>query len=129
MAERKFDAEAPDPTSSDGSTQHVEGMPKNQTAAKLRNPLIGMSESDVIADVDKWVEAKGLEAHRDAFHKGGLIARVQHQDNAFEGIGMLSADEKQVLRDEITHKWRHPFKLYFLCVLCAGELLDLRRLR
>ena len=122
MPEKKFDAEAPDVTVSGGSTHHVEGGPKVEAAAKLRNPLLGMSESDVLADVDRWVELKGLQEHREAFHKGGLIARVQHRDDGFEEISMLSPDEKQILRDEITHKWRHPFKLYFLCVLCAGEL-------
>ncbi|RYP36407.1 hypothetical protein DL768_010946 [Monosporascus sp. mg162] len=125
MPEPKVDTEAPEPgfREHDGSTQHFEVGLTTTVAAKLRNPLLGMSEADVLADVDKWVEAKGLEEHRGAFHKGGLIARVQHRQEGFEEISMLSQGEKQILRDEIVHKWRHPFMLYFLCVLCAGSAI------
>ncbi|RYP59585.1 hypothetical protein DL770_010170 [Monosporascus sp. CRB-9-2] len=125
MPKPKGDTEAPEPgfREHDGSTQHFEVGLKTTVAAKLHNPLLGMSEADVLADVDRWVEAKGLEEHRDAFHKGGLIARVQYRQEGFEEISMLSQGEKQILRDEIVHKWRHPFMLYFLCVLCAGSAI------
>lgn len=121
MPEPKTDVEAPEHGSSQGTAQHLDQGPKTAVAAKLRNPMIGMSEADVLADVDRWVELKGLQDHREAFHKGGLIARVQHREDAFEEISILSEGEKQILRDEIVHKWRHPFRLYFLCVLCAGK--------
>lgn len=93
---------------------------KKTVQKKLRNPLEGMTEEDCLADVDRWVEARGLGEHRETFRKGGLVARVQFENDGFERVGLLNDADKQILRDEITHKWRHPFALYFLCVLCAG---------
>nr|POF15347.1 d-xylose-proton symporter [Quercus suber] len=92
-------------------------------AALLRNPLAGMSEEEIIADVDEFVESKGLAESRDAFRKGALIARVGQRENGFESIDILSKDEKAMLRHEITHRWSQPFMLYFLVVLCAGSAI------
>ena len=135
MPPAKVDVEAPEHSESPDrvSLEHDDGATLNEPVgngavqvkfevqAKLRNPLIGMSEADVLADADKFVEARGLQAEREAFRKGALVARVQHRDNGFESITDLPENDKQILRDEITHKWRQPFKLYFLCILCAGE--------
>ena len=133
MPAAKFDVESTEPTEPavahldqpsaeqhDGSTLNNTALHRSDVQAKLRNPLIGMSEADVLADVDRFVEARGLQEERKAFRRGALVARVQHREDGFEAIGSLPENEKQILRDEITHRWRQPFKLYFLCVLCAG---------
>ena len=93
---------------------------KASVAARLRNPLAGLSEGEVIRDVDAWVIEKGLQAEQDVFRKGALIARVGQRDDGFEYVDQLSEDEKELLRHEITNRWDHPFMLYFLVVLCAG---------
>lgn len=136
MPAPKVDVESTDPSSDHldrGSAEQHDGSTLNDTPAaaaavakpdvqaKLRNPLIGMSEAEVLADADQFVERRGLQDEREAFRKGALVARVQHRENGFEGIESLPEEEKQILRDEITHRWRQPFKLYFLCILCAGE--------
>ncbi|KAF2008435.1 plastidic glucose transporter 4 [Aaosphaeria arxii CBS 175.79] len=92
-------------------------------AALLRNPLAGMTEEALLADVDAFVEEKGLSAHRDAFRKGALIARVGQREDGFEYVTQLSEDDKKVLRHEIAHRWSQPFMLYFLVVLCAGSAI------
>lgn len=92
-------------------------------AARLRNPLAGLTEEQVLTDVDAWVVEKGLSAHQDAFRKGALIARVGQREDGFEYVDQLSEDEKNILRHEITHRWSHPFMLYFLVVLCAGSAI------
>lgn len=99
------------------------GDTKVNHAAKLRNPLTGMSDEDVLADVDRFTEERGLTEHREAFRKGALVARHNDREDAFEDIAALSEDEKEYLRTEITHKWRQPFQLYFLVVLCAGSAI------
>lgn len=93
------------------------------TAAKLRNPLAGLSEEQVIADVDAWCIEKGLTEHRDAFRKGALIARMGQRDDGFEYVSQLSSEEKDILRYELAHRWSQPFMLYFLVVLCAGSAI------
>ena len=138
MPAPKVDVESPDPSDPtighhergsaeqhDGSTLNdtVGGAAKSEVQAKLRNPLIGMSEADVLADADRFVDARGLQDSREIFRKGALVARVQHRDDGFETIDSLPEEEKQILRDEIVHRWRQPFKLYFLCILCAGSAI------
>lgn len=91
--------------------------------AKLKNPLAGMTEEDVIRDVDTFVDARGLGDEREAFRKGALLARVTQRENGFERINMLSEEEKGWLRNEIAHRWDQPFMLYFLVVLCAGSAI------
>ncbi|KAF2269108.1 MFS sugar transporter-like protein [Lojkania enalia] len=92
-------------------------------AALLRNPLAGMTEEAVLADVDTWCVEKGLSEHQDTFRKGALIARVAQRDDGFEYVRQLSQDDKNVLRYEIQHRWSQPFMLYFLVVLCAGSAI------
>jgi sugar porter (SP) family MFS transporter len=92
-------------------------------AAKLRNPLGGMTDEEVLKDVDAFIEARGLTDKRDAFHKGALMARVQNRPNGYEKIDMLSEEEKGWLRHEDGHRWSQPFQLYFLVVLCAGSAI------
>lgn len=101
------------------------GPKHHSDAALLRNPLAGMSPADVLADVDAFVDEKGLQAYRDEFHKGALLARVAMRPTGFESIpdSSLPEDDKVVLREEITHRWRQPFMLYFLVVLCAGSAI------
>lgn len=70
-------------------------------AALLRNPLAGMTEEDVIADVDEFVESKGLAEHREVFRKGALLARVNGREEGFEDVSQISEAEKEVLRHEV----------------------------
>jgi MFS family permease len=91
-------------------------------AAQLKNPLAGMTESDVLSDVDVWVQQRGLEHERDTFRRGALLARVINTEGAFEQFD-LPEDEKEVLRRETTNRWSQPFQLYFLVVLCAGSAI------
>lgn len=92
-------------------------------AAKLRNPLAGRSEAQVVADVDAWCLERGLGEHQDAFRKGALVARMGQRDDGFEYVGQLSGEEKDVFRNEQAHRWSQPFMLYFLVVLCAGSAI------
>ncbi|KAF2845205.1 MFS sugar transporter-like protein [Plenodomus tracheiphilus IPT5] len=138
MSRRKPDIETTEPGLSSGSssktdlgtTQHHEDASRTASqprqasvAAKLRNPLAGLSEEEIIADVDAWCTDKGLSEHQDAFRKGALIARVGQRDDGFEFVNRLSTEEKDILRHEKDHRWSQPFQLYFLVVLCAGSAI------
>lgn len=103
--------------------ESVMGDTKVNHAAKLRNPLVGMSDEDVLADVDTFTEERGLTEHRDAFRKGALLARHNEREDAFEDLDALTEEEKSYLRYEIEHKWSQPTALYFLVILCAGSAI------
>ncbi|KAK6430557.1 hypothetical protein LTR95_013288 [Oleoguttula sp. CCFEE 5521] len=92
-------------------------------AALLRNPLTGMSDAEVIADVDAFVDSRGLQDSREIFRKGGMLARVQQQANGYDRLDILSSEEREWIRHEETHRWSQPFMLYFLVVLCAGSAI------
>lgn len=91
-------------------------------AAQLKNPLAGMSEADVLSDVDVWVSERGLDHERDTFRRGALLARVINTEGGFEQID-VPEEEKECLRREVTNRWSQPFMLYFLVVLCAGSAI------
>lgn len=126
--EAVYEEKRPSPTtgnSSDDGThnEHPAQRQSSVVAAKLRNPLGGMTEDEVIKDVDAFIEARGLADKRETFHKGALMARVQNRPNGYEHISMLSEEEKGWLRHEDNHRWSQPFMLYFLVVLCAGSAI------
>lgn len=143
MSHRKPDIEATEPETSSSrsrkanleATEHTEhayasrrasqtSQPRQASvAAKIRNPLAGLNEEQVIADVDAWCVEKGLQEHQVVFRKGALIARVGQRDDGFEYVSQLDAEEKNILRYEVTHRWSQPFMLYFLVVLCAGSAI------
>jgi len=141
MPQQKPDIEATEPVSSSGNSskteldnmRHVENAHrrssvasagrKASTAAKLRNPLTGFTEEQVLIDVEAWCTEKGLTEHLDEFRKGALIARVGQRDDGFEYVNILSEEEKGWLRHESSHRWSQPFMLYFLVVLCAGSAI------
>lgn len=104
-------------------TSHTTHPRQASVAQKLRNPLAGLSEEQVLADVDAWCVEKGLQEHQDAFRKGALVARVGQRDDGFEYVNQLSTEEKDLLRHEIQHRWSQPKMLYFLVVLCAGSAI------
>jgi hypothetical protein len=100
-----------------------QGGRQASVAAKLRNPLAGLSEEQVIADVDQWCLERGLTEHQDAFRKGALIARMGQRDDGYEYVSQLTEEEKAIFRNEQAHRWSQPFMLYFLVVLCAGSAI------
>lgn len=48
--------------------------------------------------------------------KGALVAQ---DPPAFESVELLDEAEKDALRNEVLHKWRQPWSLYFTVVLCS----------
>lgn len=110
-------------TSTGHNGGYSDGKRPQTVGALVNNPLAGLSEQEILADVDTFLEERGLQEHREAFQRGALVAQVQNQPGAFENIAMLSEEEKDILRREQTHRWSQPFMLYFLCTLCAGSAI------
>lgn len=115
MPPPKVDNEAPTPDNDEKNGGSL--------GAKLQNPLLGLTRDEVLADVDAFVESRGLTEHRESFQKGALMAQATNTPGGFESISLLTEDEKATLRREETHRWDQPFMLYFLCALCAGSAI------
>ncbi|GAA5881040.1 hypothetical protein JCM16303_004647 [Sporobolomyces ruberrimus] len=100
-------------SSSAGSSAHAD---KKEQNAKLVNPLYGMSEHDLMRDVDEFVEKTGLHDIHDLLKKAALVA--QDRSN-FDRLPQLDEEEKRFLREEKTHKWRQTKTLYAQVVLAS----------
>jgi hypothetical protein len=89
----------------------------DQTAlnALLENPLALKSREAVIRDARAFAHEFGMGEDEEYFVKGALVAR---NPDDFENFPELDDEDKIALREEITHKWRQPFTLYFLVGMC-----------
>lgn len=116
MPPSKVDNEAP-------TLEHSGASDTAKLGAKLENPLLGLTQEQVLEEVDAFTESKGLTEHREVFRKGALMAQLINVPDGFEQISILDEEDKAVLRKEVSHRWHQPFMLYFLCALCAGSAI------
>ena len=78
---------------------------------KVRNPLAGIPKARLMRDVEAFAQEKDMMDSLPELQKGALIA----QDPArFEMVEELSEEEKDVFRQETSHRWRQPRTLYYM---------------
>ncbi|KAG6813695.1 hypothetical protein H0H92_008543 [Tricholoma furcatifolium] len=83
---------------------------------KPGNPLTALSREQLVADGEAFAKAHNLGHLSDLFQKAALVAQ---DPSAFETIPLLTEEEKESLRRELSHKWDQPKMLYYLVVLCS----------
>ncbi|KAL7955893.1 sugar transporter domain-containing protein [Trichoderma compactum] len=77
---------------------------------EIRNPLKGIPRETLFANVREFQRTKGLpDDILPLLEKGALVAQ---NPAGFESLD-LEEDEKQALREEVTHRWKHPWALYY----------------
>ncbi|PKS11686.1 hypothetical protein jhhlp_001674 [Lomentospora prolificans] len=81
---------------------------------EIRNPLKGIPRETLLENVTRFHQEKGLpEDMLPVLKRGALVA----QDPAgFETMD-LEEEEKEALRQEVTHRWKHPRPLYYTILL------------
>lgn len=82
--------------------------------SRIKNPLTGIPKDQLLEDVDNFATSNGLTDIQDILRKGALVAQAPH---AIEHIVELDETDRTILRNEVTHRWRHPRTLYFTIVL------------
>ena len=65
-------------------------------------------------DVENYAQEHQLTDMLPILRKGALVAQHPH---GYEHIPELDEHEREALRNEITHRWKHPKILYFTVVL------------
>lgn len=65
-------------------------------------------------DVENYAQKYDLVHAMDLLKKGALVS--QSPDN-LESIEELTSEDRRVLTEEVTHRWRHPKLLYFIIAL------------
>ena len=82
----------------------------------MSNPLAEISYNDLMKDVEVFCQERDLADKTDLIKRGALIAQNPAD---FESIDLLSEEEKEALRYEAAHKWKHPVALYFTIIVCS----------
>lgn len=91
----------------------VASMTKN-TSGEIRNPLVGIPKDTLMRDVEDYAHQHDLVQAVDLLKRGALVAQDPDHIEHIEGI---TPEETTALKEEKTHRWRHPKTLYFLITL------------
>lgn len=92
--------------SSDSGNRHVEEDLKdfnlnNNTSARIKNPLAGLSHDSLMRDVENFANEHQLHEITPLLKKGALVAQ---NPGEFETLDGLDESERTVLREEVTNK-------------------------
>ncbi|KAK6332870.1 hypothetical protein TWF696_002891 [Orbilia brochopaga] len=93
---------------------NVDSMKK--VSKKLENPLYDISRPDLIRLAEQFAEQNGLNKDKELFVRAALVAQ---NPKGYASVPGLTDEEKRWIGMETTHKWRHPWQLYFLAVANA----------
>lgn len=81
---------------------------------RIKNPLRGLSKEQLFQNVHNFANEHGL-THAFSYLKKGALVAQRPQD--FENIPELDEHDREALRDEVVHRWRLPWPLYYTIVL------------
>lgn len=83
-------------------------------SARIKNALTGIPKADLLRDVEDYAQKHQLTDALPYLRKGALVA--QRPDD-FECLEELDEEDREALRVEKTHKWKHPKMLYYTILL------------
>lgn len=87
--------------------------------AKISNPLAGIPHDQLMSDVTKMAEEKGIMDYLPLLKKGALVAQDPTHYEDLKGEQALDEAEIDALRQEVLHKWRVPKLLYLTIATCS----------
>ncbi|KKP03724.1 hypothetical protein THAR02_04176 [Trichoderma harzianum] len=115
--------EKADSQSSQDGTENVEHAPRrgsfanmDNLAAVFENPLKQRTKDELLKDVGEFCRMHDLMDYLDDFRKGALAAQSPESIHTLEE---LTPEDKNIIERELTHRWSHPFMLYWLCCMCS----------
>ncbi|TAQ86026.1 hypothetical protein B7494_g5655 [Chlorociboria aeruginascens] len=88
-------------------------MSQNVTG-EIKNPLAGIHKDQLLADVEIFAADNGLTDILPILTKGALVAQNPHYADR---IVELDDNDRRVLEEENTHRWKHPRILYVTIIL------------
>ncbi|KIJ61769.1 hypothetical protein HYDPIDRAFT_95845 [Hydnomerulius pinastri MD-312] len=84
--------------------------------AKLANPLRGVPHDRLMADVEVFAKERGLTHILPDLQKGAIVAQ---DPEAYNRLDMFTEEDRRVLREEVTHKWKQTGTLYYMVVMAS----------
>ncbi|KAK0457042.1 uncharacterized protein EV420DRAFT_1480918 [Desarmillaria tabescens] len=88
----------------------------NNVNARIQNPLYGIPQDKLLAQVEEFTKEKGFDEYTETFKKGALLAQHPGQ---FETLPLLDETDREAIRREKTHKWSQPKDLYMTVIICS----------
>lgn len=82
---------------------------------RVSNPLAEIPIETLAKDVEEFAETNGLGHITPLLKKGALVAR---DPAAYEELD-LDDSEREALRKEVLHRWKHPTLLYVTVFICS----------
>ncbi|PGH06335.1 hypothetical protein AJ79_06578 [Helicocarpus griseus UAMH5409] len=93
--------------------QSIVAMTEN-TTGEIKNPLSEIPKEKLLQDVENFATQNDLMDILPLLQKGALIAKSPRD---FESLEELTEEEKEPIRNEVLHRWRHPWALYYTIIL------------
>ncbi|KAF4505915.1 hypothetical protein G6O67_007815 [Ophiocordyceps sinensis] len=115
--EKKDEAPSSPPVAAVDPESHRQKLSElvEKNAGEIRNPLKGIPRHELVQNVTKFQQEKGLpEDILPLLVKGALVAQ---DPAAFEDLDDLDEQDRWALREEVTHRWKHPWPLYYTIIL------------
>ncbi|KAF4780761.1 hypothetical protein HER10_EVM0001927 [Colletotrichum scovillei] len=120
MAEPEKRIETESPIHKDGVEHHDERKKSiaeltQNLEGEIKNPLKGIPKAQLLEQVTAYHKKHDLpEDILPLLKKGALVAQ---NPALFESIEELDEAERDALRQEVTHRWKHPWALYYTIIL------------
>ncbi|KAI3558852.1 hypothetical protein CABS02_00892 [Colletotrichum abscissum] len=120
MAEPEKRIETDSPIHKDGVEHHNERKKSiaeltQNLEGEIKNPLKGIPKAQLLEQVTAYRRKHDLpEDILPLLKKGALVAQ---NPALFESIEELDEAERDALRQEVTHRWKHPWALYYTIIL------------
>ncbi|KAL8703105.1 MAG: hypothetical protein Q9201_003696 [Fulgogasparrea decipioides] len=94
----------------------VDPSSRSHLNAVFENPLASVPDDQLMRDVEKFCQDYDLMDDIDDMKKGALLSKYPAGVKTADYLS--DADKEAVIREK-THKWDHPFMLYWLCAMCS----------
>ncbi|RFU33303.1 hypothetical protein B7463_g3020, partial [Scytalidium lignicola] len=91
----------------------VAAMTTNVTG-EIVNPLAGIPKDQLLQDVEAFAKDNDMTEILPVLRKGALVAQSPHH---IDEMHELDDEDRRILHEEVTHRWKHPRTLYFTIIL------------
>ena len=82
----------------------------------IQNPLAGIPRATLLKNVEDFAREVNMVDQIPLLQRGAMVAQ---DPPSFEQVAELEEHERDALRNEVLHKWRQPWSLYFTVILCS----------
>ncbi|KAJ5994999.1 hypothetical protein N7481_001976 [Penicillium waksmanii] len=96
------------------ATKDALGGMTNNLTGEIKNPLEGLTRAQLMDDVKNYATQHDLTALTEVLQKGALAGQTPTE---IDSIPELTEEDRVVLREEVTRRWKQPWALYYTIIL------------